>query len=93
MAELIEESIFLNYKSTSPRYKNTIRSRVLNLKDKKNPELRENVLCGVITPERIAVMKHDEMASDEMKKQRAAYVKESFDASIWNRYREPNYPT
>ena len=90
---MIEESIFLNYKSTNPRYKNTIRSRVLNLKDKKNPELRENVLCGVITPEMIAVMNHDEMASGNVKKQREAYVKEGFNESQWRRWREPNHPT
>jgi len=81
LAELIEEAIFLNYKSTNPRYKNTVRSRVFNLRDKKNAELRENVLCGVITPERIAVMKPEEMASDEVKKQREAYIKEGIDAS------------
>ena len=51
------------------------------MRDKKNAELRENVLCGVITPERIAVMKPEEMASDEVKKQREAYIKEGIDAS------------
>jgi len=81
LAELIEETIFNNYKSTNPKYKNQVRSRVFNLKDKKNASLRENVLCGVITPERIAVMKSDEMASDEVKKQREAFVKEGIDAS------------
>lgn len=81
LAELVEETIFINNKSTNPKYKNAIRSRVFNLKDKKNPELRENVLCGVITPERLAVMKADEMASDEVKKQREAFVKEGIDGS------------
>merc|ERR1712200_388382 len=55
LAELVEETIFNNHKSTNPKYKNAVRSRVFNLKDKKNPELRENVLCGVISPERLAV--------------------------------------
>jgi transcription elongation factor S-II len=40
---------------------------VFNLKDKKNPELRENVLCGVIAPEKIATMSSEEMASDEVR--------------------------
>ena len=43
-----------------------VRSRVFNLKDKKNRELRDNVLCGVITPERIASMTSEEMASEEV---------------------------
>jgi len=81
LAELIEETIFINHKSTNPKYKNAVRSRVFNLKDKKNPELRENVLCGVISPERLAVMKSDEMASDEVKKQRERFVKEGIDGS------------
>merc|ERR1712025_136690 len=81
LAELIEETIFNNHKSTNPKYKNAVRSRVFNLKDKKNPELRENVLCGVISPERLAVMKSEEMASDEVKKQREAFIKEGIDAS------------
>jgi len=81
LAELIEETIFNNHKSTNPKYKNAVRSRVFNLKDKKNPELRENVLCGVISPERLAVMKSDEMASDEVKKQRERFVKEGIDGS------------
>jgi len=76
LAELIEETIFRNNKSTNPKYKNQVRSRVFNLKDKKNPSLRENVLCGVIAPERIAVMTSEEMASDEVKKQREAFIKE-----------------
>ena len=81
LAELIEETIFRNYKSTNPKYKNQVRSRVFNLKDKKNPSLRENVLCGVIAPERMAIMTSEEMASDEVKKQREAFIKEGIDSA------------
>ena len=81
LSELIEETIFKNNKSTNPKYKNQVRSRVFNLKDKKNPSLRENVLCGVIPAEKIAVMTSEEMASDEVTKQREAYVKEGIDAA------------
>jgi len=81
LSELIEETIFKNNKSTNPKYKNQVRSRVFNLKDKKNPSLRENVLCGVIPAEKLAVMTSEEMASDEVKKQREAYVKEGIDAA------------
>eukprot|EP00096_Caligus_rogercresseyi_P014045 TRINITY_DN658_c1_g1_i1.p1 TRINITY_DN658_c1_g1~~TRINITY_DN658_c1_g1_i1.p1 ORF type:complete len:300 (+),score=119.14 TRINITY_DN658_c1_g1_i1:146-1045(+) len=79
--DLIEEAIFSNFKSTSAKYKNQIRSRVFNLRDKKNPALRENVLTGIIDPPKFAVMTADEMASDEIKNQRAAFVKQGIDAS------------
>jgi len=81
LSEMIEETIFKKNKSTNPKYKNQVRSRVFNLKDKKNPFLRENVLCGVIPAEKLAVMTSEEMASDEVTKQREAYVKEGIDAS------------
>nr|ADD24357.1 Transcription elongation factor S-II [Lepeophtheirus salmonis] len=81
LADLIEEAIFSNFKSTSAKYKNQIRSRVFNLKDKKNPALRENVLTGIIEPSKFAVMTADEMASNEVKKQRADFVKQGIDAS------------
>lgn len=38
------------------KYKNRVRSRISNLKDVKNPNLRRTVLCGSITPERMAKM-------------------------------------
>ena len=81
LAELIEDTIFQKFKQTNPKYKNQIRSRVFNLKDKKNPALRENVLCGTIAPEKLAVMTSEEMASDEVKNQRQAFIKEGIDAA------------
>ena len=48
--------IFNEFKNTEMKYKNRVRSRVANLKDSKNPKLRESVLIGFIPPERIAVM-------------------------------------
>lgn len=38
------------------KYKNRVRSRISNLKDAKNPNLRKNVLCGNVSPDRIAKM-------------------------------------
>ena len=43
--------------------------------------MRENVLCGVIAPERMAIMTSEEMASDEVKKQREAFIKEGIDSA------------
>lgn len=68
LAEIIEETIFDKFgRQTSTKYKTQIRSRVFNLKDKKNPELRQNVLCGVIKPEKLALMTSEEMASEEVR--------------------------
>ncbi|XP_020670056.2 transcription elongation factor A protein 2 [Pogona vitticeps] len=73
----IEECIYQEVKNTDLKYKNRIRSRLSNLKDSKNPDLRKNVLCGVITPEQIAVMTSEEMASNELKEIRKAMTKEA----------------
>jgi transcription elongation factor S-II len=62
-----EDVIFNEFKNTEMKYKNRIRSRMLNLKDTKNPKLRENVRLGIITPDKLAVMDATEMASDELK--------------------------
>ncbi|KGL79593.1 Transcription elongation factor A protein 2, partial [Tinamus guttatus] len=64
-------------KNTDMKYKNRVRSRISNLKDSKNPELKKNVLCGAITPEQIAVMTSEEMASNELKEIRKAMTKEA----------------
>ncbi|CAM2102300.1 transcription elongation factor A protein 2 isoform X2 [Lepidochelys kempii] len=73
----IEECIYQDVKNTDMKYKNRVRSRISNLKDSKNPELRKNVLCGAITPEQIAVMTSEEMASNELKEIRKAMTKEA----------------
>jgi transcription elongation factor S-II len=79
IAAAAEDAIFQEFKNTEMKYKNRIRSRVANLKDVKNPRLRENVLLGVISPTRLAVMTPDEMASDEMKQLRRKLTKEAID--------------
>jgi len=83
LAAKIEDVIFSNNKrdTGNMKYKNQVRSRVFNLKDKKNPALRVNVLMGLIQPEKIAVMTADEMASDELKMMRMAAAKEGMDAA------------
>jgi len=77
LAEELEEAIFAEFKNTDTRYKNRIRSRVANLKDPKNPSLRNNFLSGALPPSRLAKMSPEEMASDEMKKLREKFVKEA----------------
>lgn len=56
IAAAIEEEIHKEFKNTDSKYKNKIRSRVANLRDKKNPALRENVLVGSISAERLCKM-------------------------------------
>ncbi len=67
IAELVEDAVFNKFRDTGMKYKNQIRSRVFNLKDKKNPALRESVLTGTIPPEQIAKMTAEEMASDDVR--------------------------
>lgn len=77
LAEELEEAIYSEFKNTDMRYKNRIRSRVANLKDTKNPALRNNFLAGAITAQKLAKMTPEEMASDEMKNLRERFVKEA----------------
>ncbi|KAM8966880.1 transcription elongation factor A protein 1-like [Pelodytes ibericus] len=73
----IEEAVFQEFKNTDAKYKNRVRSRIANLKDSKNPNLRRNVLCGNIAPELFARMSAEEMASDELKEMRKNLTKEA----------------
>lgn len=77
LAEELEEAIFAEFKNTDMRYKNRVRSRVSNLKDSKNPTLRNNYVSGAISASRLAKMTPEEMANDEMKKLRERFVKEA----------------
>lgn len=56
IAASIEEEIFKEFKNTDNKYKNKIRSRVANLRDKKNPHLREMVLVGSVSAEKLCRM-------------------------------------
>lgn len=77
LAGRIEECIYQEFKCTDMKYKNRFRSRVANLGDVKNPYLRLSVLRGDLAPEKIAKMTADEMASDELKKEREKFTKEA----------------
>ncbi|KAJ6662098.1 hypothetical protein lerEdw1_012563 [Lerista edwardsae] len=72
-----ESPIYQELKNTDTKYKNRVRSRIANLKDTKNPNLRKNVLCGNISPDRFAKMTAEEMASDELKEMRKNLTKEA----------------
>ncbi|WWD06941.1 transcription elongation factor S-II [Kwoniella europaea PYCC6329] len=56
----------LNY-STGNDYRGKIRSLYLNLKDKGNPALRNEIVLGYISTEKVANMSKDEMASESVR--------------------------
>uniref|UniRef100_A0A673G3R8 Transcription elongation factor A (SII), 3 n=1 Tax=Sinocyclocheilus rhinocerous TaxID=307959 RepID=A0A673G3R8_9TELE len=77
MAAEIEDHILSKHKAADMKYKNRVRSRISNLKDPKNPNLRKNVLAGAIELSRIAIMTAEEMASDELKQLRNVLTQEA----------------
>lgn len=66
-AKQIERHIYDEFNHIGPKYTQRVRSRVSNLKDPKNPDLRTNVLKGTLSPRKLAIMSPEEMANDEMK--------------------------
>jgi len=76
IASELEDAIFMEFKHTDSKYRNRVKSRVLNLRDKKNPDLLISFLDGHITPERLAKMTSEEMASDQLKAEREKFLKE-----------------
>ncbi|XP_039595351.1 transcription elongation factor A protein 3 isoform X4 [Polypterus senegalus] len=77
MASEIEDYIYQEIKAIDMKYKNRVRSRISNLKDAKNPNLRRNVLSGAIELSKFANMTAEEMASDEMKNLRNMLTQEA----------------
>jgi transcription elongation factor S-II len=57
--------------SYSAGYKTRIRQLMVNLKDKANPWLRESVVSGKLAADRLATMSTEDMASPEMKAEKA----------------------
>ncbi|VDD93211.1 unnamed protein product [Enterobius vermicularis] len=77
LAVRTEAKLYEVHRSTNEKYKAAVRSRVFNLRDKKNVALRENVLTGVVKPERFATMTSEDMASDEMRSMREKFTKDA----------------
>ncbi|KAI9850234.1 MAG: RNA polymerase II elongation factor [Thelocarpon superellum] len=62
----IERAAMTEYgPETESAYKNKMRALFQNLKNKSNSELRERVISGEISAERLVVMTHDELKSAE----------------------------
>ncbi|KAI6183074.1 Transcription elongation factor [Aphelenchoides bicaudatus] len=77
IATRIEAALFERFGDVSQDYYSAARSRASNLRDKKNPHLRENVLTGAVNAEHFSKMSTEEMASDAMKTQREAFTKDA----------------
>ncbi|CAN6675060.1 transcription elongation factor S-II [Trichomonascus vanleenenianus] len=68
-AKSIEKVVFEGEKGTTATYRAKMRSLYMNLKDKHNPRLRQGVVNGDISAERLYKMSPQEMASDDLKKE------------------------
>ncbi|KAH8367779.1 hypothetical protein KR084_002753 [Drosophila pseudotakahashii] len=77
MAAQLEQAIYDELRGSDVKYKNRIRSRLSNLRDPKNPGLRDKFLRGLVTPEQLATMSPEEMASDDLKQMRQKFVQEA----------------
>ncbi|GAA5800344.1 transcription elongation factor S-II [Helicostylum pulchrum] len=61
----IEKTIYFEFGDINQDYKNKVRSLALNLKNKSNPGLRESVVSGELSVEKLCKMSVDAMASEE----------------------------
>ncbi|CAA7039754.1 unnamed protein product [Microthlaspi erraticum] len=68
----IEMELFKLFGGVNKKYREKGRSLLFNLKDKKNPELRERVMSGEISSERLCAMTAEELASKELSEWRQA---------------------
>ncbi|KAK9077675.1 hypothetical protein SSX86_006012 [Deinandra increscens subsp. villosa] len=76
LASIIEAELFKLFGGVNKKYKEKGRSLMFNLKDRSNPELREKVLSGVISPERLCSMTPEELASKQLSEWRMAKAEE-----------------
>lgn len=76
LALKIEEELFKLFSGVNKKYKEKGRSLLFNLKDRSNPELRERVMRGEISPERLCSMTAEELASKELSEWRMAKAEE-----------------
>ncbi|EOA19884.1 hypothetical protein CARUB_v10000133mg [Capsella rubella] len=76
LASKIELELFKLFGGVNKKYKEKGRSLLFNLKDKNNPELRESVMSGKVSPERLCSMTAEELASKELSQWRQAKAEE-----------------
>ena len=70
----LELAVYVSHPFVGNTYRKRVRTIVLNLRG--NPELRTNLMTGVITPKELVSMSTEEMASSEVRKKREEAVKQ-----------------
>ncbi|KAG5645299.1 hypothetical protein DXG03_006488 [Asterophora parasitica] len=81
-AKLLENAVYTNLGGTTGAYKGKIRSLFVNLKDKNNPGLRESVISGDLSAEKLSKMTSAEMASEERQAADKKIREENFHNSL-----------
>ncbi|ODV77384.1 transcription elongation factor [Suhomyces tanzawaensis NRRL Y-17324] len=70
IATAIESEVFKSeYSAVNDSYRNKLRTFTMNLRNKKNPELRERLLSKAISPSAFIKMTPSEMAPEALKKE------------------------
>eukprot|EP00299_Pterocystis_sp_00344_P003722 c14491_g1_i1.p1 GENE.c14491_g1_i1~~c14491_g1_i1.p1 ORF type:complete len:528 (-),score=127.92 c14491_g1_i1:74-1567(-) len=82
LAEKIEQAVFDLDGEPSKRYKDKMRSVTYNLGPKGNADLRSQLFCGQVKPERIAQMTTVEMAAKALQQFRQQIREEATNKSI-----------
>ncbi|OJA20720.1 hypothetical protein AZE42_11423 [Rhizopogon vesiculosus] len=81
-AKAIEAAVFAQFGSVDSGYKGKIRSLFVNLKDKGNPSLRENIVSGDLSTEKFSKMTSEEMSSEERRAADQKIKEENFFKSL-----------
>ncbi|KAL6556588.1 hypothetical protein OROGR_005876 [Orobanche gracilis] len=76
LAFKIESELFKLFGDVNKKYREKGRSLLFNLKDRNNPDLRESVMSGGISPEKLCSMSAEELASKELSQWRMAKAEE-----------------
>ena len=81
LANILEECIHEVFPTADKKYASTIRSKIFNLRDTHNPQLRLKFLHGKITPQDFARMTSMEMASEELQAMRDKITKKGINGT------------